>query len=201
MSSLLLRKEKQMTAYAINFKNSTIRAFTSTSVASKMGNGLVIFTSVDELLADRNTTGRGLVEVYNNNSDKPVKKFADNRTGAERILKLARDIHIETTPFDHADKPAPADRGAAAMGKEKQVKAGPVSSELFGKKKPRGKYAGKMIRCLVEKNPRREGTKGFHSMGILINSSVPVSYENYISEGGRPNDLAWDLEKGHVELV
>ena len=182
-----------MTAYAINFKNSTIRAFTSTSVAHKMGNGLVVFTSVEDLLADRNTTGRGLVEVYNNNSDKPVKKFADNRTGAERILKLARGIHIESTPFDHADKPAPK--------KETQVKAGPVSSELFGEKKPRGKYAGKMIRCLVEKNPRREGTKGFHSMGILINSSVPVSYENYISEGGRPNDLAWDLEKGHVELV
>ena len=180
-----------MTAYAINFKNSTIRAFTSTSVAHKMGNGLVIFTSVDELLADRNTTGRGLVEVYNNNSDKPVKKFADNRTGAERILKLARGIQIESTPFDHADKPSPT-----------------ATNKDFGKivkddaKQPRrGKYAGKMIRCLVEKNPRREGTKGFHSMGILINSSVPVSYENYISEGGRPNDLAWDLEKGHVELV
>ena len=64
-----------MTAYAINFKNSTIRAFTSTSVASKMGNGLVVFTSAEDLLADRNTTGRGLVEVYNNNSDKPVKSL------------------------------------------------------------------------------------------------------------------------------
>lgn len=197
-----------MTAYAIDFKNSTIRAFTSTSVARQMGNGLVIFTSIDELLADRNTTGRGLVEVYNSYADKPVKKFADNKTGAERIIKLAQNMNVETTPFDHADKLKAIDLALnwddadkPAPKKEKQVKAGPVSSELFGKKKPRGKYAGKMIRCLVEKNPRREGTKGFHSMGILINSSVPVSYENYISEGGRPNDLAWDLEKGHVELV
>ena len=189
-----------MTAYAIDFKNSTSRAFTSTSVARKMGNGLVIFTSAEDLLADRNTTGRGLVEVYNNNSDKPVKKFADNRTGAERILKLARDIHIESTPFDYSDKPAPK--------KEKQVKAGPVSSELFGKivkddaKQPRrGKYAGRMIRTISVRNPRREGTKGFHSMGILINAGEPVSYESYIAQGGRPNDLAWDLEKGHVVLV
>lgn len=176
-----------MTAYAIDFKNSTIRAFTSTSVASKMGNGLVVFTSAEDLLADRNTTGRGLVEVYNNNSDKPVKKFADNRTGAERILKLAQNMNVETTPFD------------SSANIEKKIQELPVKKP--DAKKPRGKYAGKMIRCLVEKNPRREGTKGFHSMGILINSSVPVSYENYISEGGRPNDLAWDLEKGHVELV
>ncbi len=190
-----------MTAYAINFKNSTIRAFTSTSVARKMGNGLVIFTSVDELLADRNTTGRGLVEVYNSYADKPVKKFADNKTGAERIIKLAQNMNVEITPFDSS-------ANIEKKIQELPVKAGPVSSELFGKivkddaKQPRrGKYSGKMIRCLVEKNPRRENTKGFHSMGILINSSVPVSYENYISEGGRPNDLAWDLEKGHVELV
>tara|TARA_R100001086_G_scaffold122473_1_gene63018 strand:- start:81 stop:641 length:561 start_codon:yes stop_codon:yes gene_type:complete len=186
-----------MTAYAIDFKNSTIRAFTSTSVARQMGNGLVVFTSAEDLLADRNTTGRGLVEVYNNNSDKPVKKFADNRTGAERILKLARDIHIESTPFDHADKPAPADRGAAALWNTTMGKA--------DVKKPRGKYAGKTIKCLtmnrVVKNPRRENTKGFHSMGIIINAGGSVSYEEYIAQGGRPNDLAWDLEKGHVELV
>ena len=182
-----------MTAYAINFKNSTIRAFTSTSVAHKMGNGLVIFTSVDELLADRNTTGRGLVEVYNSYADKPVKKFADNKTGAERIIKLAQNMNVETTPFDHADKPVPADRGEAGL-----------STTTMGKadaKKPRGKYAGRMIRTISVRNPRREGTKGFHSMGILINAGEPVSYESYIAQGGRPNDLAWDLEKGHVVLV
>ena len=201
MSSLLLRKEKQMTAYAINFKNSTIRAFTSTSVARKMGNGLVIFTSVDELLADRNTTGRGLVEVYNSYADKPVKKFADNKTGAERIIKLAQNMNVEITPFDSS-------ANIEKKIQELPVKAGPVSSELFGKivkddanQPRRGKYAGRMIRTISVRNPRREGTKGFHSMGILINAGEPVSYESYIAQGGRPNDLAWDLEKGHVVLV
>ncbi len=180
-----------MTAYAINFKNSTIRAFTSTSVASKMGNGLVVFTSAEDLLANPNTTGYGMVEVYNTYADKPVKKFSDNRTGAERILKLARGIQIESTPFDHADKPSPT-----------------ATNKDFGKivkddaKQPRrGKYAGRMIRTISVRNPRREGTKGFHSMGILINAGEPVSYESYIAQGGRSNDLAWDLEKGHVVLV
>jgi len=198
MSSLLLRKEKQMTAYAINFKNSTIRAFTSTSVASKMGNGLVVFTSAEDLLANRNTTGRGLVEVYNNNSDKPVKKFADNRTGAERILKLARDIHIESTPFDYADKPAPADRGAAALW----------NTTMGKKKKPRGAFAGKKIKCLVDVNPRKEGTRGWKNFSLFLENGT-ISYEDFVklaeghgsTKGGCREDLAHDIKKGRVELL
>jgi hypothetical protein len=189
-----------MTAFAIDFKKSTIRAFTSSDVAHQMGNGLVVFTSASELLSNRNTTGRGLVEVYNNCVDKPITKFSDTKTGADRIVKLAQDIHVESTPFDKAGEQPKVVR-TYKLNK-------PFSAENMGMavvktdvQKPRGKYAGKSIRCLVEKNPRREGTKGFHSMGILINSSIPVSYENYISEGGRPNDLAYDIEKGNVELV
>ena len=191
-----------MTVFSIDYKKNKLRAFNSEHAARNMGE-VVIFRDAKELLENRNTTGRGLVEVYNNCADKPVKKFTDNKTGAERIFKLAQDIHIESTPFDKDDaKPVKKSRpfsrenmGIPPLGVDvaKVVKA--------DAKQPRGKYAGKSIRCLVEKNPRREGTKGFHSMGILINSSIPVSYENYISEGGRPNDLAWDLEKGHVELV
>lgn len=186
-----------MTVFTIDYKKNKIRAFSSEHVARNMGE-VVLFTSIDELLENRNTTNRGIVDVYNNLADKPVKRFSDTRTGAARLFKLAQDIHVESTPFDKDDvkpvkKSRPFSRENMGMDVAKVVKA--------DAKQPRGKYAGKSIRCLVEKNPRREGTKGFHSMGILINSSIPVSYENYISEGGRPNDLAWDLEKGHVELV
>ena len=176
-----------MTVFSIDYKKNKLRAFNSEHAARNMGE-VVIFRDAKELLENRNTTGRGLVEVYNNCVDKPVKKFTDNKTGAERIFKLAQEIHVESTPFDKT-----------VIGPPSWHTAPPISKA--DAKQPRGKYAGKSIRCLVEKNPRREGTKGFHSMGILINSSIPVSYENYISEGGRPNDLAWDLEKGHVELV
>ena len=202
-----------MTVFSIAYKKNKLRAFNSEHAARNMGE-VVIFRNAKELLENRNTTGRGLVEVYNNCADKPVKKFADNKTGAERIFKLAQDIHVESTPFDKTVIGPPSWHTAPSISEAdaKPVKKSrPFSRENMGMdvakvvkadaKQPRGKYAGKSIRCLVEKNPRREGTKGFHSMGILINSSVPVSYENYISEGGRPNDLAWDLEKGHVELV
>ena len=60
---------------------------------------------------------------------------------------------------------------------------------------------GKFLKKLVEKNPRKEATHGFHSMGILINSDEPVSYETYLAEGGRPQDLRHDWNKGHVEIV
>ena len=212
-----------MTVFSIDYKKNKLRAFNSEHAARNMGE-VVIFRDAKELLENRNTTGRGLVEVYNNCVDKPVKKFADNKTGAERIFKLAQEIHIESTPFDKSVEivtgppswvtAQPIKKGASpipidplSVDQESSGTSEPSSltrsqiRKLSKIAKPRGKYAGKSIRCLVEKNPRREGTKGFHSMGILINSSIPVSYENYISEGGRPNDLAWDLEKGHVELV
>tara|TARA_R110002049_G_scaffold50244_5_gene142681 strand:+ start:677 stop:1270 length:594 start_codon:yes stop_codon:yes gene_type:complete len=197
-----------MTVFAIDYKKNKLRAFKSEKAARSMGE-VVLFTSVDELLENRNTTNRGIVAVYNNCSDVAVKRFSDTRTGAARLFKLAQDIHVESTPFDEAPKKTPQVaplKGMTPLGIA--PKSAPFSRENMGMavvktdvKKPRGKYAGKSIRCLVEKNPRREGTKGFHSMGILINSSIPVSYENYISEGGRPNDLAYDIEKGHVELV
>lgn len=197
-----------MTVFAIDYKKNKLRAFKSEKAARSMGE-VVLFTSVNELLENRNTTNRGIVAVYNNCSDVAVKRFSDTRTGAARLFKLAQDIHVESTPFDEAPKKTPQVaplKGMTPLGIA--PKSAPFSRENMGMdvvktdvKKPRGKYAGKSIRCLVEKNPRREGTKGFHSMGILINSSIPVSYENYISEGGRPNDLAYDIEKGHVELV
>jgi hypothetical protein len=184
-----------MTVFAIDYKNNKLRAFKSEKAARSMGE-VVLFTSVDELLENRNTTNRGIVAVYNNCSDVAVKRFSDTRTGAARLFKLAQDIHVESTPFDKVDA-----KQESSSTVEPSSLTRPQIRKLSKIAKPRGKYAGKSIRCLVEKNPRREGTKGFHSMGILINSSIPVSYENYISEGGRPNDLAWDLEKGHVELV
>jgi hypothetical protein len=195
-----------MTVFAIDYKKNKLRAFKSEKAARSMGE-VVLFTSVDELLENRNTTNRGIVAVYNNCSDVAVKRFSDTRTGAARLFKLAQDIHVESTPFDGAvEEPKvvrtyklkrPFSRENMGMDVAKVVKA--------DAKQPRGKYAGKTIECLtmnrVVKNPRRENTHGFNSMGIIINAGGSVSYEEYIAQGGRPNDLAYDIEKGHVELV
>jgi hypothetical protein len=193
-----------MTAFAIDYKKNTIRAFSSKSVAQKMGNGLVVFTSVDELLNNRNTTNQGIVAVYNNNTDVAVKRFSDTRTGAARLFKLAQQIHIESTPFDNSSPFSAENMGMTVKSKkEKEMNDVEVHVKSASKPKKRGRnsgYEGKMIKCLVEKNPRRQNTHGFHSMGILINAGEPVSYESYIAQGGRRQDLAWDIEKGNAEI-
>ncbi len=38
-------------------------------------------------------------------------------------------------------------------------------------------------------------------MGILINAGEPVSYESYIAQGGRRQDLAWDIQKGYAGIL
>lgn len=59
-------------------------------------------------------------------------------------------------------------------------------------------YAGKVIVKLVDENPRREGTHGFNSWKLLRKN---MTYEQYITAGGRREDLAWDLLKGNCKVV
>ena len=196
-----------MKAFAIDYKQNTIRAFSSKRVAQKMGNGLVVFSSVDELLENRNTTNQGIVRVYNNNTKVAVKRFSDTRTGAARLLKLAQDIPVEATPFEHINGEKDMSEETLIHPDQFNNKAQKADVEVHvksaNKPKKRGRnsgYEGKMVRALVEKNPRRQNTHGFHSMGILINAGEPVSYESYIAQGGRRQDLAWDIEKGNAEI-
>ena len=191
-----------MKAFAIDYKQNTIRAFSSKRIAQKMGNGLVVFSSVDELLENRNTTNQGIVRVYNNNTKVAVKRFADTRTGAARLLKLAQEIPVEQTPFEHLNGEKKMNEEILNQDDNKVDVEVHVKSANAPKKRGRkAGFEGKMIKCLVEKNPRRQNTHGFHSMGILINAGEPVSYESYIAQGGRRQDLAWDIQKGYAGIL
>jgi len=197
-----LRKEKIMKAFAIDYKQNTIRAFSSKRIAQKMGNGLVVFSSVDELLENRNTTNQGIVRVYNNNTKVAVKRFADTRTGAARLLKLAQEIPVEQTPFEHLNGEKKMNEEILNQDDNKaDVEVHVKSANATKKRGRKAGFEGKMIRALVEKNPRRQNTHGFHSMGILINAGEPVSYESYIAQGGRRQDLAWDIQKGYAGIL
>lgn len=203
-----------MTAFAIDYKKNTIRAFKSKRSALNMGNGLVVFTSVDELLENKNTTNQGIVAVYNNNTDVAVKRFSDTRTGAARLFKLAQDIHVESTPFDEAPKKTPQVaplEGMTPLGIT--PKSAPFSRENMGMdvaktdaKKPRGKFVGKCIKVLVDENPRRAGGHGHKMIEWLLAENKKlgggiIEYSNYVAAGGRPQDLQWDLDRNWVEIV
>jgi len=195
-----------MKAFAIDYKENTIRAFSSKRIAQKMGNGLVVFSSAGELAENRNTTMQGIVLVFNNyarniNSG-VVKRFADISTGAKRVMKVAESLPIEETPFEHLNGEKKMNEEVLNQDENKADVEIHVKSANKPKKRGRNSgFEGKMIKCLVEKNPRRQNTHGFHSMGILINAGEPVSYESYVAQGGRRQDLAWDINKGYAEVV
>lgn len=87
------------------------------------------------------------------------------------------------------DAVLPKATGAVPAGKK---------SVLPGEKPgPRSSKNGMKIHKLVDANPRREGTHGYKSFALIKNG---MTYEEYIKAGGRPNDLAWDIDHKYVEL-
>jgi hypothetical protein len=52
----------------------------------------------------------------------------------------------------------------------------------------------------AKNNPRREGTWGYKSFGIILKAKGKISYEAYKSAGGRNNDLQWDLDRNFVSV-
>lgn len=65
----------------------------------------------------------------------------------------------------------------------------------------RSKFSRKTLRALSSTNPRREGTKGHRSYQLILKAGGEMPYSIYKLQGGRPNDLQWDLDHGHVELI
>jgi hypothetical protein len=82
---------------------------------------------------------------------------------------------------EKADVKSPKPSPAAAAG-------GSSSSKFSGDER---------IYRIVKKNPRKEGTHGWNSFN-LIKDGMTVS--DYLSKGGRKNDLAWDLDHKFIEL-
>ena len=85
--------------------------------------------------------------------------------------------------------------------KEKKVKEKKVAKE-GGKKGRASSFEGKIIKVSseLEENPRREGSHGYKSMQILLDNRNGISYEDYITNGGRRQDLAWDIAHGNAHL-
>ena len=182
--------------YTLNPTSLVVRAYESERVARSMGNGVAFFTNADELLADTNVTSRLLVDAYNEISEKPVKKFSDSKTAAKRFMSAIADIHVSSTPFD---APKNAVRESIAL----------LAKNLTKKvSKPRGAFAGKKIKCLIDTNPRKEGTRGWNNFSLFLGHGT-ISYEEFVelaaghgsTKGGCREDLAHDIKKGRVELI
>lgn len=59
-------------------------------------------------------------------------------------------------------------------------------------------YAGTKLYPLVDGNPRRRGSHGWHSFKIILNNPG-ITYDDFIKKGGLNHGLRWDVGHGYVE--
>ena len=200
--------------YALDIKNLQLRNYESESAANENGNGFILFETAEELLENPNIkvgSAQVLLDVYNNISPKPVKKFESRLVAAKRITQLAFEMPTLNSRNYTGGKtwdalsPDFAETHVNSGGKRVPGSAeAATNSTTFGdsvKKNTRTSLKGKMLKTLTDENPRREGTGGFKSMQILIDADGPMAYEDFISAGGRKVDFMWDLERDRVEIV
>ena len=70
---------------------------------------------------------------------------------------------------------------------------------MYSGKKPM--YSGKFIKLLRDDNPRREESWGYKSWNIVANNGGTMLYDEYVSAGGRYQDLKWDIDRKWAEVA
>jgi hypothetical protein len=201
--------------FTIDLKSFNVNAYVSRYVARQQGNGMAVFENVDELLENPNMTTNKVLDVFNKVSKKQVKRFADRKTGVKRLFTLINLLTpLTKTNWDSGEynQKVLAQMDEAKKESDKIFKKAKDEIELYKEKvpstgpkvsKPRGQFAGKMIRILVDKNPRKENNKevcGYASFNLLLKHGADMPYELYIKSGGRLEDLKWDIKKGWAEV-
>jgi len=170
---------------------STISCYDSITQAKDDGKSGILIRNINDIIDNYATiTGDDMVELYNsytNRKDtKKVRRFADRRTGAERLMNLFSKLREE---------------GIINKSKKPNSKK-PKSERIINGDETRGRksiYKGRKITTDLLVNPRREESHGRNSLDIVIKNKG-ITYEEYVSKGGRRQDLAWDIEKGRVRI-
>lgn len=94
--------------------------------------------------------------------------------------------------------PAPASIPAEAQA-EKAAPAAPAKAKRGRKMTAAGKKLFRVTKSDEDEpiNPRRKKSHGFKSLQIIIDNPG-ITTEEYVTKGGRLNDLAWDIKHGNV---
>lgn len=178
-----------MRTFAFDFDRSKeILAFPTKRDALNNGNGFLIVQEPADI-AKSTIPLDNLVQFYNaHNTTNPIKSFRDRKTAADRLLALAE---AKAKIIKSAEQENEMQNAALKKEPSTETRKGRTSS-----------FHGKVIRLApgITTNPRREGTHGYKSMEIIMKSKVGVIYEDFIRQGGRRQDLAWDLAHGNVVI-
>lgn len=124
----------------------------------------------EKALAESPIKNNEMAILYAEITGKPLIRFPDKKVAAKRLWAACEE-HL------------------SARGKK------------VGRPLGTGKFAGKIIYPKCRKNPRRKvGGKGWHSYEIILGKSEGIPYEDYVANGGRPQDLQWDIDRNWAEV-
>jgi hypothetical protein len=190
--------EMEMRTYGFDFglrEGGKIYEFKSRKHAAGHGNGLLVATTAEEILAS-SVTSQQMVTLYNRFFDKqPVKGYPSKQAAARSMIALAQAKAVKVTQPDRSESMSEVQVKAETPKKSK--------AEGNGRRGRNSMFDGRRFKVKdgVTTNPRREGTNGHASFTLLLDSPDGLKYEDYLAAGGRRVDLAWDLIHGNVEVA
>lgn len=179
---------------------------------------MVVLAAIQKLIPakatgdDASTTSTLIARYLRTTVAAVIKEL--HRLGSAKLIKIEDDSPDADNPFFYVSL-LPAGRQFVIPADLAPITEAPVTTHHdIPKKKangqpvlpgsapgPHSKFSGKKIYKLGEwekgGNPRREGTHGFTSFGLITNG---ISFEEYRDKGGRNNDLQWDIDHGYVEV-
>jgi hypothetical protein len=104
--------------------------------------------------------------------------------GGQEDEEEAAEVETPSPAIDPTQKPEKRGRKGTGLGKS-------LFPNTLGPDDAAG--AG------VHVNPRRKGSHGYNSLQIVIDNPGILT-EDYLSKGGRLNDLRWDIAHGNVKM-
>jgi len=199
-----------MKTYGFDFGNhqneGKIFEFKSRRHAASYGNGLLVVTSVDDIVGS-SVTRQQMVMLYNQFLGKePIKGFRDKATAAKALMALAqaKAVSMIEKESENPMSDVAEEVKAVAPKKAKVVKAAKAeAAEGNGRRGRNSMFDGRKFKAKdgLTTNPRRAGTNGFISFEILLANPDGMQYEDYLAAGGRRVDLAWDLAHDNVAVI
>lgn len=187
----------QMRTFGFNFSTGKVFEYKSRRHAEETGNGQMIACSADDLVKSVVTTKQMAELYFKHYQSLPEALHKDKRSAANMLIALAHAKAIKVKPAEEKGE----NMGQVA---EKLVKKTAPANPSNGRKGRNSMFDGRTF-CAkpgLTTNPRREGTNGYKSMDIILKAGTKgIKYEDFLAQGGRRVDLAWDLMHENVVVV
>lgn len=154
-------------------------------------------TSVKELARLTGRSTSGLYKTLGSNPEVQSQKAGSGEATLFFIKpkedELPDEPNIAVEPPASPQEATPED--PSTLPDRNTITDAPAAAKSARGRKPTA--MGKRLTPLISKNPRRQDSSGFRSLQIII-TNPGISTEQFVAQGGKLNDLRWDIAKGNV---